>query len=40
MPFHPVLVTGDLIQAFLQVRIKKEETAASLGFLGTKGKTG
>jgi len=40
MRFHLVLVTGDLIQAFLQVRIKKEETAASLGFLGTKGKTG
>ena len=28
MRFHPVLITGDLQQAFLQVRIKKEERDA------------
>ena len=28
MRFHPVLVTGDLKQAFLQVRINKEERDA------------
>ena len=30
MGFHPVLITGDLQQAFRQVRINKEERDAQM----------
>ena len=34
--FHPVFVTGDLMKAFLQIKIKQEERASTLSLKGSE----